>query len=621
MKAKLSLLLIFLMASASMAQLAGYWNFDEGTGTTAADSSGNGKNGVLSYNTVTSGGTYPEWIAGHDGTGSALLFNSASTTYRHSNRVIVDIGSADYLSNLLGTGRAFTISMWVRTDALLAGNWRYPIYTDAYAYWLALDPNDQTPGSTSIDDFFSSDANSAWYLVNLQYAAPVQKEFGTWYHLALSYDGNFLKRYINGKFFLLYVPAPINNIPVPTTEFFIGSKSDGRNYFKGALDDIAIWSGTYLSDEEIAKLANGTATPLTVIEHAPDAQLPVVPLEAEPGMGWNMGVKGKAWNVSGWAATWSCGFAQQMRLISNADKTAWSAYTQDWCLKPLLEGDRSAVYTWCHMLPVKLDDVNIYEPNWTGNHPDVDKFGVEWIDRSWDPGDMNGTNEIATIAAYITPGYAICDGTHDYTAYDPCENRYMPAEDKPYFKTYARFATENAPAGCKLRVRQFTFPNGDYAPQKDPTCLTPFAELLIPIVVGNHQWQEFKGTLPKPGNKYGRYWDGTYMNYLDTVPQELHEPMKRVWFEVSIQGGDADTVLYVDEFAPISDEYIQEDPNTSVYREGDVNKNSLVYWDDIETEADSWLDSYNFVDYADTTRNWLLPLFNNISGDRNDPNW
>jgi hypothetical protein len=640
MKAKLLVFMfVMLMTTACMAELAGYWNFDEGTGITAADSSGNGKNGVLSY---LGSGSLPAWITGHDGTGYALQFNNGVTTYKNSNRVLVDITTTDYLANLMKTGRAFTISMWVRNDEWTGMN-RYPIYTDAYCYWLAVDPTNLTqPGN--LYDYFSSgdskstDPNAAWYQVNLQYGPVVQSQLNVWYHLALTYDGNFLRRYVNGKFWLVQIPAPINALATATSEFYIGSRDTGRYYFIGALDDVAIWSDTYLTESEIAKLANGTATPLMVTEHAPEAQLPVCDWEREPGMDWQPGVKGKAWRVSGWAAVWTCGFAQDMRLIGNKEtgKTAWSAYTQDytlnvdyedrWCKKPLLEGQRSPVYTWCHLIPEKFsNDANIYEPNWGGHHQDVNSFGVTWIPRSWDTGDMNGTNHVVTIAGYITPGYAICDGSHDYTAYDPCENRFMPAEDKPYFKTYLRFATENAPAGCRVRIRQYTFPNDSggvyYHPENDTSCLTYFAELQIPIVVGNYQWQVFKGTLPKPGNKYGRYWDGSYKGILDTVPQALHEPMKRVWFELSIQGGDEDTVLYVDEFAPISDQYIQEGTNTSNYLDGDVNKNSLVYWDDVKAEADNWLSPYNFVDYSDTTGNWLMPLFNSITGDPCDPNW
>ena len=128
---------VALMASPSFGQLAGYWNFNEGTGTTAADSSGKGNPGVLQ----TSGSDLPLWITGHDGTGNALRFNTAAV----SNWVFVDINTTDAVAT---PGGAFTISMWVRSDQIQdwvlrvpTADWRWLIYTNAYDIELALDPN------------------------------------------------------------------------------------------------------------------------------------------------------------------------------------------------------------------------------------------------------------------------------------------------------------------------------------------------------------------------------------------------------------------------------------------------------------------------------------------------
>lgn len=606
---------VFMTATA-MGELAGYWKFDDGSGTTAIDSSGKGKNGVLRAN---GSGALPQWITGHDEAGGAILLNSTTTSYTLSDNVLVTLNSTDALADLTKTGRAFTVSMWVRSDALVPSRWRYTIYTDAYDLRLAMDPNDPTDGSTSTHDFFWSDANVPWR-TDLLYETAVQKPLGVWMHLAIVFDGNYIKKYVNGKLIICYLPAPLEAHPIASTNLFIGSKSDWRNYFIGGLDDLAIWSGTYLSDEEVVKLANGTTNPLTATEHLPDAQLPVYNWEAEEGFGWNCGVAGKAWNYGyynnstgpGWEACWSQGYAQQIRLLGNAGKTAWSAYSQDWVLNPLLAGTRSAVYSYnSHAYPVKfVNDANIYEPNWSGKHPDVNTHGVAWIDSSWHPGDTNGVNTIATIASYITPGYGIIHGSFGYKVYDPDPCRPHASECIPYFKTYARFATENAPAGCKFLIKLYTTPTYPDAPHpitNGGSYLTYYNKLEIPIVVGNHQWQEFKGTLPKPIQVGGSG------DYPDRMP--------RVWFELSIQGGDEDTVLYIDEFAPISDQFIQHVAMTSIYRDGDINQNSIIYYDDIKAEHDSWLNPYDLFDYADTTGNWMMPLYNNISGDPCDSNW
>ena len=47
MKRLVVIVVVALMAAPSFGQLAGYWNFDEGSGTTVADSSGKGNPGVL----------------------------------------------------------------------------------------------------------------------------------------------------------------------------------------------------------------------------------------------------------------------------------------------------------------------------------------------------------------------------------------------------------------------------------------------------------------------------------------------------------------------------------------------------------------------------------------------
>lgn len=57
------------VAGAADPNLLGWWTFDDGAGTTAADSSGHGDDGTLR------GG--PQWIAGQ--LGGALSFNGGST--------------------------------------------------------------------------------------------------------------------------------------------------------------------------------------------------------------------------------------------------------------------------------------------------------------------------------------------------------------------------------------------------------------------------------------------------------------------------------------------------------------------------------------------------------------
>src|SRR4029079_7772528 len=99
--------------------LVAYWNFDEGSGTTANDSSGNGNTGTLVNG--------PQWTTGV--TGKALLFDGIS-----HNVTVMD-------SNSLNLSSAFTLSAWVNpasafTDfrSILAKNYKYYLYTSSTGF-------------------------------------------------------------------------------------------------------------------------------------------------------------------------------------------------------------------------------------------------------------------------------------------------------------------------------------------------------------------------------------------------------------------------------------------------------------------------------------------------------
>jgi len=85
--------------------LAGYWSFDEMTGTVAFDKSGNGNRAYLTTHTL------PKWVDGKYG--SALAFNGkADTAY---------VGNASVLN--FGDGVDFSVGAWFKsTEAVWLGN-------------------------------------------------------------------------------------------------------------------------------------------------------------------------------------------------------------------------------------------------------------------------------------------------------------------------------------------------------------------------------------------------------------------------------------------------------------------------------------------------------------------
>jgi|ERR1039458_6709189 hypothetical protein len=68
-----------IQTSSAAPSVVGLWRFDDGSGSTAADSSGLGNNGVLAGEN----GNVPAWVNGQTGFGGALWFtnNSADHAY------------------------------------------------------------------------------------------------------------------------------------------------------------------------------------------------------------------------------------------------------------------------------------------------------------------------------------------------------------------------------------------------------------------------------------------------------------------------------------------------------------------------------------------------------------
>jgi len=89
-----SLVVALSMAGSVSAELILHWSFDEGSGNTANDRSGNGHDGVFEGN--------PTWVAGK--VGGALDFAGAGER-------VVDADAGDYLNGL----DAVTVAIWIKS--------------------------------------------------------------------------------------------------------------------------------------------------------------------------------------------------------------------------------------------------------------------------------------------------------------------------------------------------------------------------------------------------------------------------------------------------------------------------------------------------------------------------
>jgi hypothetical protein len=206
--------------------LVGYWNFDEGSGTTAADSSGNNNTGTL-----TNG---PSWTTGK--IGQALNFDNVDDNVSISK-------------DLLGTSSS-TIAAWIYAKGYGEGGYGNVVANGYTSFALV---------GWDAKLYFTSD-NSSHQTVSASNSLPLNQ----WVFVAVTRTKTGITNfYINGAL----NGAPNQNSGTPFTIYnstFIGNSINGNSTFDGLIDEVRIYNRV-LSSTEISELYNysggGTPTP------------------------------------------------------------------------------------------------------------------------------------------------------------------------------------------------------------------------------------------------------------------------------------------------------------------------------------------------------------------------
>jgi hypothetical protein len=218
--------LSLVLTSSTMADLVGWWRLDEGTGTTAYDSSGNGNDGTILGN--------PQWVAGK--VGNALDFDG--------NGDYIDIGN----DPIFDITKEITLSIWVNAND--NGNGENNCWMGKGDNTYAI--KHQTGNYL---EFFIYDGT--WHSTN--YSTNITSLNGEWHHMAGTYDGTELKFYLDGVLSANLVYS--GTIGTSSDDVTIGenSQATGR-YFDGMLDDARIYNEV-LSQEDIQSVMMGAAYP------------------------------------------------------------------------------------------------------------------------------------------------------------------------------------------------------------------------------------------------------------------------------------------------------------------------------------------------------------------------
>ena len=202
---------------------------DEGTNRTVHDVSGNGHEGTLSA-------TGFEWAPGKYGKG--VKFNGSEGC----------ISIPD--SAALRLREEFTLESWVKPEGTLS---HLPILYKAGesfpAYDLGIGLTTSGRGEGQIGTTAKSHTDAA---------TPAAMEANVWQHLAVTYDGAYLRLYLNGKLVTTKAVSGPNSA-VPGGALMIGCSP--TYHFKGKIDEVRIYNRAILGGEVEADQATPIQTP------------------------------------------------------------------------------------------------------------------------------------------------------------------------------------------------------------------------------------------------------------------------------------------------------------------------------------------------------------------------
>jgi len=230
------LVLLMSMAVNASADLVAHWRLDETSGTTAADSSGNGLNGTL--------GGDPQWVAGK--IGGALEFDGDD---------YVDLGTPAVLD--FGT-EDFTITAWIKMTATTRGS-IFAIGGDdggGIRYTLAMGEGNDNKLTLTMDNDSTKVQSMGDTVIN----------DGVWHHVVGMIKGDVSLVYVDGvEDGSIDLPAGYDLSGVLQHNAYIGAiTSNASNtlhpekFMIGLIDDVRIYD-TALTEAEIQAAMKGEA--------------------------------------------------------------------------------------------------------------------------------------------------------------------------------------------------------------------------------------------------------------------------------------------------------------------------------------------------------------------------
>jgi hypothetical protein len=341
-----------MAAQAGHAGLVGHWKLDDGSGTIAADATGNGHDGTLLND--------PTWVEGI--LGGALKFAGGSQQK-------VDIP----FSAELNSSDQFTVSVWANVDPT-GTSYRSPITSRddnpqrGYCLYVVGDNTWQ----------FWTGTGAGW-----NNTAGPAASLGEWTLVTATLSGQQRKLYINGS---QVAQATADFAPNTAQIMRIGggkTETEGDYFFVGMVDDARVYDHA-LIDAEVACLAAGEAYPFAAAPKPTDGSMAKT---SRVALQWTPGASAVSHNVY---------FGQDKEAVANATPEDTDLFFGNVTASELAvtgEGTRypdgltpEATYYW------RIDEIDDSNPEspWKGQ---VWSFWVQPI-TAYDPTPADGAKYI-----------------------------------------------------------------------------------------------------------------------------------------------------------------------------------------------------------------------------------
>jgi len=205
--------------------LVGYWKFEDDV----LDSSGQGNNGT-NY-----GATFVDGKVGR-----ALSFDGDDDNINCGNDPSLNITDA------------ITVEAWVYTDVAQKGKFLVEKGTSTYLWGLYL-----TGNSTSLHMYIRNSIGDV-------HTAGYDSDFiGKWVHVMGTFDGQYIKLYVNGELKNTYDWGSSQTIASNSESVIVGAWYQQGAYFNGTIDEVAIWNRALLETEIQSIYNSGTGRHLS----------------------------------------------------------------------------------------------------------------------------------------------------------------------------------------------------------------------------------------------------------------------------------------------------------------------------------------------------------------------